>query len=62
GELIQREDDCESTIRNRMSVYDEQTLPLVEYYRKAGSLSCVDGMLPIDEVSKAVLAVLGGSV
>ncbi len=62
GELIQREDDCEDTIRNRMSVYDEQTLPLVEYYRKAGTLSCVDGMLPIDEVGKAVLTVLGGSV
>ncbi|OEU75072.1 MAG: adenylate kinase [Desulfuromonadales bacterium C00003068] len=62
GELIQREDDCEDTIRNRMSVYDEQTLPLVEYYRKAGTLSCVDGMLPIDEVGKAVRTLLGGSV
>lgn len=62
GELIQREDDCEDTIRNRMSVYDEQTSPLVEYYRKAGSLSCVDGMLPIDAVGKAILTVLGASV
>lgn len=59
GKLIQREDDCESTIRNRMSVYHEQTSPLVDYYRQAGSLSCVDGMLPIDEVSKSILAILG---
>lgn len=62
GKLIQREDDCEDTIRNRMSVYDDQTSPLVEYYRKAGSLSCVDGMLPIDEVGKSVLTILGASV
>jgi adenylate kinase len=58
GELIQRDDDKEETIRNRMSVYLEQTLPLVEYYQSAGLLSQVDGMLPIEEVRTAVLEVL----
>lgn len=61
GELIQREDDREETIRNRMAVYTEQTSPLVNYYRQAGSLSCVDGMLPIEEVGKAILALLEAS-
>ena len=61
GELIQREDDREETIRNRMSVYNEQTSPLVDYYRQAGLLSCVDGMLPIDEVGKEILALLEAS-
>lgn len=58
GELIQRDDDKEETIRNRMSVYLEQTLPLVEYYQGAGLLSQVDGMLPIEDVRAAVLDVL----
>lgn len=61
GELIQREDDCEDTIRNRMSVYNEQTSPLVDYYQKIGVLSSVDGMLSIEEVGKQILNILGGS-
>ncbi|MDY0190627.1 MAG: adenylate kinase [Desulfuromonas sp.] len=56
--LIQREDDKEATIRNRMAVYNEQTAPLVEYYRAAGLLKTVDGMLPIDEVWTEILSVL----
>lgn len=58
NELIQREDDKEATIRNRMSVYNEQTAPLVEYYQQARILNCVDGMQPIDDVGCAVLALL----
>lgn len=58
GKLIQREDDKEATIRNRMAVYNEQTAPLVDYYRKAGLLMTVDGMLPINEVSAEILSSL----
>jgi len=58
GSLIQREDDQEATIRNRMAVYNEQTSPLVAYYRNAGLLKTVDGMLPIDQVREEILAVL----
>ena len=57
--LIQREDDQETTIRNRMEVYRQQTAPLVDYYGKAGLLRSVDGMLPISQVGQALLAVLG---
>lgn len=58
GDLIQRDDDQEETIRNRMAVYLDQTLPLVEYYGKSGLLSKVDGMAPIEEVRSAILEAL----
>jgi adenylate kinase len=45
--LIQRPDDTEAVAENRIDVYNEQTLPLVEYYRKAGILTELDGMGPI---------------
>ena len=56
--LIQREDDKESTVRNRLDVYHEQTKPLVGFYQSlssvdstsAPSYSCVDGVGPLDEV------------
>lgn len=43
GELIQRADDNEETIGNRLSVYRQQTEPLIEYYERAGLLLKVDG-------------------
>ncbi|MBN2645248.1 MAG: adenylate kinase [Desulfuromonadaceae bacterium] len=58
--LIQRDDDREETIRNRMQVYQDQTLPLVTYYQQAGLLSKVDGMLPIGEVTVLIDALLKG--
>lgn len=50
GELIQRDDDNEETIRSRLDVYREQTEPLVEFYRKRGKLTTVDADGEIDEV------------
>ncbi|MDX1499894.1 MAG: adenylate kinase [Woeseiaceae bacterium] len=50
GELVQREDDNEDTIRNRLEVYREQTAPLTEFYRKRGRLLVVDADGTIDEV------------
>jgi adenylate kinase len=44
GALIQRPDDNEDVAENRIDVYNEQTLPLVEYYREAGILTEFDGM------------------
>ncbi len=58
--LVQRQDDKESTIRNRMAVYDEQTSPLVDYYRSAGLLKSVDGMQPIGVVWSEIQAILKG--
>lgn len=55
GELLQRDDDQESTIRHRLDVYNEQTSPLVDYYRQAGLLTAVDGMQDIKVVQDQVL-------
>jgi adenylate kinase len=58
GALVQRDDDKEDTIRNRMAVYNEQTSPLVDFYRSGGLLRSVDGMLPIDEVGGLIFKLL----
>ncbi|MCX6657614.1 MAG: adenylate kinase [Euryarchaeota archaeon] len=50
SELIQRDDDKEDTVRNRLRVYQEQTAPLIEYYRKKGKLVDIDGSGGIDAV------------
>ena len=50
GELIQREDDNEETIGNRLEVYREQTEPLTAFYEKRGRLKSVDAEGSIDEV------------
>jgi adenylate kinase len=49
-----RSDDSEETIRTRMSVYREQTAPLVDYYRKRGILAEVDGLGSVEEVAKRI--------
>jgi adenylate kinase len=43
GELYQRDDDSEATVRNRLSVYARQTAPLLDYYRGRGVLSTIKG-------------------
>jgi len=50
GELIQRADDNEATIGNRLKVYREQTEPLVAFYRDAGLLKTVEGEGEMEEV------------
>jgi adenylate kinase len=50
GELIQREDDNEETISNRLAVYRENTEPLIDFYRERGKLTTVDAEGSIDEV------------
>lgn len=58
AELEGRADDNEETIRERMSVYEEQTAPLLAYYRDKGLLVEVSGMGSIEAVSGAVLEAL----
>lgn len=55
--LVQREDDKEATIRDRLAVYHRQTLPLIEFYRNIPGLSflTIDGDQPIEEVRKILL-------
>ena len=50
GELVQRDDDNEATIRNRLQVYERQTAPLVDYYRKKGLLETVVATGDVDVV------------
>ena len=50
GELVQREDDNEETISNRLEVYRSQTEPLIEFYRGKGKLQIIDAAGSIDEV------------
>jgi adenylate kinase len=50
GELIQRPDDNEKTVKQRLDVYRNQTAPLIEFYSAKGVLKTVDGMKSISEV------------
>ena len=50
GELIQREDDNETTIRSRLDVYTEQTEPVIDYYRERSKLRTVEAEGTIDEI------------
>lgn len=55
SELYQREDDKAETVRNRIRVYFEQTMPLVEYYRRAGKLVEIDGMQTVEKITETLL-------
>lgn len=59
GDLIQRKDDTEATVKERLDVYDRQTQPLIQYYKKQDALSEVEGTGEITEVFKKVSIVLG---
>ena len=59
GELIQRQDDNIETVENRINVYEEQTAPLIGYYKEAGSLVDFDGEASLDEVFDAIVQAIG---
>jgi adenylate kinase len=59
GDLVQREDDREPTIRHRMKVYGRDTAPVLEHYRKAGLLREVSGAGTPEEVFRRVAATVG---
>jgi adenylate kinase len=56
GELLQRKDDTEETVSTRISVYQQQTEPLIDYYTKKGIIINVNGEEPIPEVGKQIVA------
>ena len=58
GELCQREDDKEDTIKKRLEVYEHETAPLKEYYRKQGNLKTVQGSGTVEEIFSRVCAVV----
>lgn len=59
GELILREDDKPETVQKRLTVYHEQTQPLIDYYTKKGILKEVDGTVDMQVVFDAIVKVLG---
>jgi adenylate kinase len=59
GELFQRDDDKEDTIKNRLDVYEKSTAPLIDYYGKKNILKSVDGMGSVDDIFNKVCSVLG---
>lgn len=59
GEVYQRADDTEETVKNRFKVYNDQTSPLIEYYKKAGNLGEIDGAQGMDKVFEDICALLG---
>lgn len=50
GEIIQRKDDEEGTVRKRLAVYQEKTEPLIGYYREKGNLFEINGMQSVNDV------------
>jgi len=60
GQLYQRADDNEETVRNRLMVYHEQTAPLIEYYKNKGILREIDGSKSIEEITQQLISILEG--
>jgi adenylate kinase len=59
SDIIQRKDDEEDTVRNRLEIYDKQTQPLINYYKDKNLLSVVDGTQAINDVFKNICDILG---
>lgn len=59
GELIQRADDNEETVKNRIKIYHEQTEPIKEFYEKKGKLVIAYGQEELADTTKAVAKALG---
>lgn len=60
--LIQRDDDKEDTVRKRLSVYHQQTKPLVDYYSAPGtgvSFHSITGIGSVDDITRKIFAILG---
>lgn len=55
SQLYQRDDDRPDTVRHRIEVYNEQTAPLINYYRDKGLLAEIDGTQPIEDVFQAIM-------
>jgi len=58
-DFIRRADDNAETVRARLKAYDEQTAPIIDYYRERGALCSVDGMANIDDVTAQLTGILG---
>ena len=59
GEVYQRADDTEETVKNRFQVYQKQTMPLIEYYEKAGNIVHIVGTGGLEKVFASIVSELG---
>ncbi len=59
GELYQREDDRPEAVQVRIGVYQEQTAPVLDYYRQAGVLAEISGLGTVEEVNREALTAIG---
>jgi adenylate kinase len=59
--LVQRKDDEEEVISKRLKEYENQSLPLVDYYRRQGRLHGINGELPVEKVTQQTFAVIDGA-
>ena len=59
AETVLRDDDKPETVQKRLSVYHEQTQPLIDYYKKQNILKSVDGTQPMEKVFADIVAILG---
>lgn len=59
GELYQREDDSESTVRKRLSVYRSETAPIIDYYKAQGVVTTISGVGTTSEVTARMMNALG---
>jgi len=62
GTLTQRSDDNEETVRNRLAVYEEQTAPLVSYYKAQGKLRTVRGVGAINDIFKNISDIIEAQI
>lgn len=59
GELMQRADDNVETVTNRIDVYEAQTMPLIDYYEKAGNIAHINGAAELSDVFADIVKALG---
>ncbi|MFA6755288.1 MAG: adenylate kinase [Bacilli bacterium] len=59
GELIQRKDDNEETLKTRLDAYHHQTMPLIDFYTKLGLLHTVDGTIGLEELLNKIKTIVG---
>lgn len=59
SDVIQRKDDTEETVKERLDVYENQTQPLIDFYENKKQLSVVDGTQAINEVFESICKILG---
>ena len=60
-DLVLRDDDKPETVQNRLTVYHEQTQPLIDFYGRKGILKTVDGTKPMQEVFGSIAEILGNA-